>query len=214
MIDATILYYTSNKEYEIFEDSIQQTLFNSIGSMPIISVSQKPINFGKNICIGDIGSSELNILKQLLIGAIHAKTRFVIPFESDMLCPPDFFDFVPTRDDTFYYIKDVYIIWHNTDTFYRKKPHEFIGVVSRQCLIKTLRRLICMKGIQKSSTTLRKSWRRVGVQTNYPLVTIKTDKQLHKKHRFSKNDYVNTLPYWGSGEELWKKYMCENYHDA
>jgi hypothetical protein len=45
---VTILYYTSNREDESFEKKIQENILKQT-DLPIISVSQKPINFGKNI---------------------------------------------------------------------------------------------------------------------------------------------------------------------
>lgn len=93
-MNKTIIYYTSNREYQSFERSIQQTIIENSNGIPIISVSQKPIDFGENICIGDIGTSELNILRQIRIGAVCAKTDFVIPCESDILYPPDFFSLI------------------------------------------------------------------------------------------------------------------------
>ncbi|MCK9371413.1 hypothetical protein M0R04_15975 [Candidatus Dojkabacteria bacterium] len=58
-MSATIVYCSSNMEKEEFEGKIKENLVKVCGDLPIISVTQKPINLGTNICVGeDIG--ELN----------------------------------------------------------------------------------------------------------------------------------------------------------
>ena len=81
----TILYYTSNRENEEFEEKIRQNILENCGDLPIISISQKPIDFGKNICVGDVGHSYLNEWRQILIGAKKARTKHVILCEADFL---------------------------------------------------------------------------------------------------------------------------------
>jgi hypothetical protein len=51
---CTILYYTSNHEDEIFESNIIKLLKKMCGDLPIISISQKPIELGENICVGNV----------------------------------------------------------------------------------------------------------------------------------------------------------------
>ena len=42
----------------------------SAGDTPIISVSQKPMDLGNNICVGDVERSSQNGYMQLLIGCV------------------------------------------------------------------------------------------------------------------------------------------------
>ncbi|KKT37762.1 MAG: hypothetical protein UW26_C0025G0001, partial [Candidatus Collierbacteria bacterium GW2011_GWF1_44_12] len=49
---VTVLYYTSNREDEKFETRIRKNLLKNCGDLPIVSVSQKPIDLGRNICVG------------------------------------------------------------------------------------------------------------------------------------------------------------------
>lgn len=54
MHKSTVVYYTSNKEHEYFENKVKKRLLKTIGDIPLISVSQKPMKgFGKNICVGE-----------------------------------------------------------------------------------------------------------------------------------------------------------------
>jgi hypothetical protein len=79
-----------------FEEKIQEQILESINGLPLISISQKPINFGENICVGDIGQSHLNIYRQLLIGAKIAKTDYIAACEDDTIYTPSHFtSFLP-----------------------------------------------------------------------------------------------------------------------
>jgi hypothetical protein len=89
--DITIIYYTANKISDYFYESAKNQLLKAAGDIPIISVSQKPIDLGKNICVGDIGQSVFNIYKQALIGAKEAKTKYIAMAEDDILYSPEHF---------------------------------------------------------------------------------------------------------------------------
>ena len=86
-----IVYYTSNYLEEHNPAFLAQTrgqLVKAADGIPIICVSQKPIRsfaVHKNIVVGDIGRSHLNIYRQLLIGAREATTPFIATAEDDIL---------------------------------------------------------------------------------------------------------------------------------
>lgn len=106
LIDLTIVYYTSNyldDKKPNFVWATRKQLLNSAGDIPIISVSHKPMDFGQNICVGDIGRSHLNIYKQILIGAKAAKTKYVALAEDDVLYSPEYFTTHTPSPDTFAY---------------------------------------------------------------------------------------------------------------
>jgi len=109
-MDATIIYYTSNREKPSFEKRIQENLKKNSNGLPIISVSQKPIDLGKNICVGEVGVSGFNMFRQVQIACREAKTRFVISAEADCLYPPDYFLFEPTREDICYRDTNLYVL--------------------------------------------------------------------------------------------------------
>lgn len=96
MNDLTILYYTANTIPDITAEKVRNNLLKTTNNQyPIISVSQKPINFGKNICVGEIGRSKYNCYKQILIGAENAKTKYVACAEDDVLYSPEHFLYRP-----------------------------------------------------------------------------------------------------------------------
>jgi hypothetical protein len=90
--NLSVIYYTPNYKDETFAEKIRQALLKTIGKTPLISVSQKPLKFGHNICIGDIGRSPRNVYKQMLIGAKEATTDYVGMAEDDTLYHPAHFD--------------------------------------------------------------------------------------------------------------------------
>ena len=53
MAQLSVVYYTASREPVVFEQRIHDYLrCMSNNACPIISVSQKPIDLGTNICIG------------------------------------------------------------------------------------------------------------------------------------------------------------------
>jgi len=98
MNDLTILYYTANTIPDIpgqrIRDYLQKIIQNKY---PIISVSQKPINLGKNICVGQIGRSKYNCYKQILTGTKEVKTKYVACAEDDTLYPIEHFSYRPRK---------------------------------------------------------------------------------------------------------------------
>ena len=93
-----------------FVANTRNQLLKVIDDTPIISVSQKPINLGQNICVGDIGYESINIYKQALIGAKEAKTRYIAMAEDDVLYSPDHFIHIP-KDKSFSYNLNVGTIY-------------------------------------------------------------------------------------------------------
>jgi len=117
-MEITCLYYTANRENPEFEKKIQTNLLNNCGSIPIISVSQKPINLGVNICVGERGNSYINEYRQILIGLEQIKTEYFISCEADFLYPKDYFTFKPQGENI--YRSDN--VWMAYDKFF-KKPY-------------------------------------------------------------------------------------------
>lgn len=140
MTDLTIIYYTANHISPFFMANTQKQLLKAVGNTPIISVSQKPIKFGKNICVGDIGRSSYNLYKQILIGARAATTKYVATAEDDVLYPQKHFVYRPAKDVFAYDINKWSIfVWDNPPHFsYRNRRTMTSLTVSRTALIKTL----------------------------------------------------------------------------
>ena len=120
-MNATILYYTSNKEDPNFENRIKENLLKNCGGLPIISISHKPIDLGKNICVGDVGASGFNMFRQVQIGLKEVKTEFVISAEADCLYPPDYFTYRPPKNNRCYRNSNLYVMPDLRDYYFYKE---------------------------------------------------------------------------------------------
>lgn len=104
-LDLTIIYYTCNyldTKNPYFLENTRKQLLKATEGLPIISVSQLPITFGKNICVGNIGRSHLNIYRQILTGCKAATTEWVAMAEDDILYSQQHFHFK-------YWVKDEFL---------------------------------------------------------------------------------------------------------
>jgi hypothetical protein len=99
-----LVYYTNNLPAEkiFLACRAQLNKCMEIWKFPIISVSQKPINFGENFVM-DLESSVSSYFKQILKGLKECKTDVIFLIEHDVLYHPSHFDFTPERADHFYY---------------------------------------------------------------------------------------------------------------
>lgn len=218
--DLTIIYYSSNKEKPEFEQRIRDNILKVCGDLPIISVTQKPVNFGNNICVGDVGVSGFNLFRQVLIACKTAKTKFVASIEADCLYPPDYFQFRPQRDDMCFRDENLYILVKNED-YFQKKPWGSVcaQVVGREFYIETLERLFGDApdwNIEEANFPKERSGHKqydifwhdkvLLYKTENPIVSIKTGRGLRSYTPMQSEKYYN-IPYWGDGQEFVKKYI-------
>lgn len=209
--DVTVIYYTSNCENTVFEKNIMSSLKDAIGSKPLISVSQKPIDFGDNICVGVVGRSNHNALRQMQIGVLAAKTKYVSMGESDTLYPTDLFDFEPPTDDTFYIAKPFYVLFNqrNKKIVYAEKPKssESAMVVSRDHLLRRMDEMF--EGKDQWDTNhqpfLVYKKKIEFFNVNYPVVSFKTEDNMHRKTPHNQHSYCTSLPHWGDAHMLTKR---------
>jgi glycosyltransferase involved in cell wall biosynthesis len=102
-----IVYYTDNRLDESIKLAARNQLDRGINGHQIISVSLKPISFGKNITL-DLERGYLTMFKQILAG-LEANEEDIIFFcEHDVLYHPSHFDFIPSRKDVFYYNENIW----------------------------------------------------------------------------------------------------------
>jgi hypothetical protein len=204
MLNSTIIYYSSSKEG--FEGKIRENILKVKGNVPLISVTQKPIDFGENICVGDVGQTYLNAFRQLLIGCEKATTEFIFTAEADCLYPEGYFDFNPTDPNAIYSYDNTWILYKGH--FYKKDQTHGSLVYGREWLINFLKE--CLKDCPK--------WSREKVYfpfykpdqvfqsfTGKPVINIRTGNGTNKKIMPTK-DPVDSLDYWGEAKELIKYY--------
>lgn len=105
-LDLTVIYYTANyidEKAPEFCYNTRHQLKKAIGEYELISVSQKPIDFGQNILFPDQKRSHYNIYLQILTGCKVARSEFVAMAEDDIMYSYDHFHtYVPTKCDFAY----------------------------------------------------------------------------------------------------------------
>lgn len=224
--NATIIYYSSNHEKPEFEQRVCDNLVQVSGGLPIISVTQKPINLGRNICVGDVGASGYNMFRQVQMALREATTRFVISAEADCLYPPDYFTFIPDRDDICYRNKNLYVMPQHRSFFFKKEEGaSHAQIVNREFYLKSLDWLFNVKpspqwSIEEKNFPKERShqkqedvfWRDkiIFYETVNPIVQIKTSQSMRN---YTNSDRIarKELPYWGKGRDFRKKYYDIGY---
>src|SRR3990167_8899734 len=95
-----IIYYTDNRLAEPIYLLVQHFLLES--GLPIISASLKSINFGENVVIE--GERSYPTMVAQIISCLERSTaKYVFFAEHDCLYSKSHFDFIPPKDDIFYY---------------------------------------------------------------------------------------------------------------
>jgi len=224
----TVIYYTSNRESKEFEKTIQRCLLKSLNGASLISVSQKSLypiygsgdvdksgcsisagcdgiskqwgSLGLNLCVGDIGVSDKNILHQLLIGCEAATTPFIATAEADFLYPPTgYFDFKPEDENTIYRYTNLWVLDKTRNHFRKKQFSLGAQICGREYLIKLLKRKLSMT-IPRGDIT-KAGWK--GFEGEIPCVTVKTGDGMRSHCGTSREVKPTTsLPYWGDIKAL------------
>jgi len=216
--DLTIVYYTSNREKPRFEAKIRRSLRHASRPLPIVSVSQKPINFGKNICVGNVGISGQNALRQFQIGAIEAKTKFVCTSESDFLYPKEYFRFIPKREDILYRQMPMYVLFAQRGkarVYCPKRRGSFAAmIVGRDAVINGIEKILDGFGMwgpadesDHKLPDLFRVMKRSSFTTSIPSVSFKTDDNMHRKTPHYAEGRTRYLPYYGYGTDLVRRYL-------
>jgi hypothetical protein len=204
-LNKTIIYYSSNVEDPEMEKKITDGIKESAGDIPIISVSQKPMNFGKNICVGLRGNTYLNAFRQLLIGCKKATTDFVIMAEADFLYHPDYFNFEPTDQNVVYTYDNVWVLWMYNGPFRHKEQTHGSVIYGREFLINLLEK--SLKGLPEWSETKVPfpfyTDEKMVSFTGTPIISLKTGAGVQKSTKT--NGYEWELPYWGTNKEVRKR---------
>ena len=219
-MDKTIIYYTANKENPIFEQKIIDDMLSKKGDRPLISVSQKPMNLGKNICVGERGHSYINEWRQILSGAKEAKTEYLVMAESDVLYSPEYFQFEPKGENIYRY-NPIWLMWLNPKRFpkfYRKRYTEGAQIVKREYFIKVLEDFLknypgwydeSFKNRNPHSPYYKKT--HTLFHGKIPCISIKSFEGENRPTGFERGEEnsCEKLPYWGDITSLRERFIWE-----
>jgi len=209
--DVTAIYITANQEMEQMANEVRDELAKA--KVPVISVSQKPIDFGENICVGEVGRSSQNILRQFLTGAEKATTKYVAMAQADCLYPPGYFGYIPPKDNASYFYDNVWRLDSENGEYARKKtPPLCVLYGNREHLIERVKESLADKpgwsdklehGKDRPVSLKNGDWETFN--SDIPVVQINHDKGMHWKYLDRNGEGIEELPYWGNGKELTRK---------
>lgn len=213
---ATIIYYTSNREHPDFETKIIETLKKNCNGLPIISISQKPLNLGKNICVGDVGASGFNMFRQVEIGLKACDTDFVISAEADCVYSPDYFLFRPYALDRCYRNSNLYVMPDHRSYFFKKSEGATHSqIIGRKFYLETLEKLFKNAPLwnTKEKNFPKERFKKDDIfdriyhwHTKNPVFQIKTHRSM-RYYTHSERIPVPVLPYWGDGKKIRNHYL-------
>jgi len=204
--NLSVIYCTANLEDDKLENKIRKQIRENSGDLPIISVSRKPIKFGKNICVGKVPICDSSLLKMLLKGLEKANTEYAVATEANCLYPPEYFSFIPPKDNIVYRYGNV---WTLGDRFWRKKYLDGAQVCNRKFWISSI----------KEALKKQKGWEKLDTQPVFEvidylswnsenavvrLITPNTSKKYSNLFRGLKPK--SDLPYWGIANDLKKEW--------
>lgn len=234
MEEIAALYCTDNALDEEITSLCRARLESH--NIPIISVSQEPIDFGLNICVGKIGRSLSSMVRQLLKAAGAATTKYVCATEHDCVYPEDYFSFEPPEDDVFYYNTNSYILYPQTG-FFSKRGEGIVALsqltANRKLLVEDLRLRVSkldagykftnMRGARcepgrseyvgiflhpETNDVIGLPERKYDFWTNKsPVIDIRHSRNLTKMVNLPAVQ-DKTIPYWGSWEDVKNPVLC------
>ena len=100
------IYYSDNRLDPIILEACQKQLLKAFKG-DIVSVTLKPMDFGKNIVV-DLPRGYPTMVKQIVTALENLETETVFFTEHDVLYHPSHFEFTPQRADMFYYNSNVW----------------------------------------------------------------------------------------------------------
>lgn len=218
----TVLYYTANREKPAFEERVRARLKGVAGHLPIISVSQEPIDLGENICVGKQECTYGNEHRQIQIGAEAAKTPWIAVAEADFVYTPAYFALKPDLAVNAYYrYSSVWIAWENTrrygPLFRRKVYSEGAQIVHRIHLLRRLKQKLrtspkwSAPGEDYRPALMYRTghWAMYG-DPEQPVVSFKTWQGGALKSNTGTMPIVgrDELPYWGTANDLRREFFA------
>lgn len=209
---GAIVYISSNREKKEFEERIVNDMISKKGDLPVYSVTQKPMDFEFNMCVGDVGTSGFNFCRQLQLAVGMSTADYVISCESDCLYSPDYFKFVPPKLDRVYRNTNNFVLPLNKNYWHTKDSQTAFQVSGRNFLLDRLNFLL--KGQSMWNTKMKNYPKEIGqpflkgwdtFKTKYACFGIKTGDGMRNHTNSGKEKYFE-LPYWGTARQVRDKY--------
>jgi hypothetical protein len=221
--DLTLIYYTANLVPERFAAAVRAHLLEVAPGIPLVSVSHRPIEFGRNICVGEIGVCTYNVYRQVMLGAMAADTPFVACCEDDSLYTPAHFAFRPPRSDTFYYNQARWWVEPSGRFRFRDRTGMHACIADRKLMVETLTRRFARypepifdkerlrawgePGRYEKNLNLPRVAREKFYTEGAPVLTFNHPGGLNGQRRRNATDlFADELAPWGSAKDVWSRF--------
>jgi len=228
MSETTIIYLTQNLLTDGWMDYQKKVLLDSISEdTPIIVISRKPTIVRNKNDINIIQtepSSASNVYWQMLKAVKLAKTKYIAVAEDDTLYFRDHFNFIPKREDTFYYNCSRWSLFSWSPIYsWRDRKTNCCLVANRELVLEALEERFAKypNGTPPNATGelgRSRTDRLLGLTkrkeayfyTNNPIIQIDHEFGLddrakrHRKNWGSLRAY--SIPTWGPGSEILKHF--------
>lgn len=212
-----IIYISDDSIEDSLANAVRKTIEKSVGFIPIISISDKKLDFGKNfICKNENGRNDINIYRKLLVGLENTDADYIYVCEHDVFYHSSHFVFIPP-DDNFY---------HNKNSYYWKiglSSYMYCGernalsqlVVKREVLLKH-----CKERIQNllQNKNAKIKYKLHFFESEKPNIDVRHDNNLSKDGKKKKKYYseksennITNIAYWGSVSHMMKKASYKGY---
>lgn len=188
----SIVYYTCNTHLPEI-DVLCRKYLKKI-NLPIVAVTlNKPINFGEKEIVVKGERSPLMMHKQIVTGLKASTSGYVFLAESDVIYHPSHFDFVPERDDVYYFNVNVWKLrWADGFCIKTDNAQQVSGMVSSRKLLLDYysRRVLEIEknGFDRHYEPRNKP--RINYESRVPNICIRHDNNLTKS-KWSVSDYRN-----------------------
>ena len=113
-----IVYYTDSQLKPELANAVRRKLCNACGPIPIISVSQEPLELGENVCLGKQPRKYKSVYEAMLAGVKSAPVGSIVYLcEHDVFYHPSHFAFLPPEHGVLYFNENRYYYRDGCDTF-------------------------------------------------------------------------------------------------
>ena len=222
-----LVYYTHHVGDPLFLETCRQNLLRCAKNYDIVSVSDRPIDFGRNFVLDNVPPGPLQIFKKILLGLEKSTTDIIFLIEHDILYHPSHFDFVPSEKNIFYYNRNRWAVdpEDGKAVFYHTNVLSLL-VAHRELLIEHWKRRVELteergfksrdgysppRGLPKEERGKYKTW-----MGEFPNLDIRHDGSFTRK-RMTKDQFRSerscrgwtesyNLPYWGSMRN-WNEFL-------
>ena len=223
--DLTIIHYTANVISDHFAKNVQGQLLKAAAGRPLISVSKKPMDFGRNICVGNTPRNHVNTYRQATIGAKEAKTKYIAMTEDDILYCSEHFRHRP-KPGVFAYNIGVWGIytWNDPPIFSWKGRRNLHSLIcERDLFIEAMEERFAM--YPSDEDVPPESWAEPGKYERSLGITIRQTEEFYSNPALVFFSHEQALafgnlgtkkklgelraieiPYWGTAKEVMKIY--------